>query len=192
MNTLKNARMFTGKFIKNNLANTITISRLLFVIILPLIIFYGVVSNYILFFICFFMIHLTDDLDGYVARKLNIQSELGKYLDLISDRACDIVFVFTYIIFGGVFFYKYLLLIYLILRFVPMIYISNHDFERVVEQKYCYLRCKKALQEAYFFIKNFIYSLVISFPATNNLIFILFLMVAMCFILYTSIKIRAS
>ena len=71
---------------KRNLANIITISR---IILIPIIL----VSLYMetkffngLSILLFIIASLTDYLDGFLARRLNIVSKLGGILDLIADK----------------------------------------------------------------------------------------------------------
>lgn len=71
---------------KRNLANIITISR---IVLIPIIL----VSLYMetkffngLSILLFIIASLTDYLDGFLARKLNIVSKLGGILDLIADK----------------------------------------------------------------------------------------------------------
>lgn len=66
--------------LRNNLANIITLIRLIGSINLLSCIF-GSTRFYIVYLIC----GISDILDGFVARKLNIKSELGSKLDSISD-----------------------------------------------------------------------------------------------------------
>ncbi len=69
-----------------NVANTITVSRL---ILLPFFIFFffsNHTDNYIIAGVIFAVSALTDLLDGYVARKYNQVSQLGRLLDPLADK----------------------------------------------------------------------------------------------------------
>lgn len=69
-----------------NWANLATVSR---VVMIPLIIVLyhsGVESAHLLAAILFSIASLTDWLDGYLARKLNIGSDFGAFLDPVADK----------------------------------------------------------------------------------------------------------
>ena len=68
------------RFIRNNLANFITITRIGLAISL---IFLELFS--IEFFVIYGLCGISDVLDGYVARKLNISTKFGSLLDSLSD-----------------------------------------------------------------------------------------------------------
>ena len=68
------------KFIRNNLANFITIARIGLAISL---IFLEIFS--LEFFIVYGLCGVSDVLDGFVARKLNISTKFGSLLDSLSD-----------------------------------------------------------------------------------------------------------
>ena len=67
-----------------NLPNTITIMRLLMV---PLVVWLIITSAYSLAFVIFAVAGFSDAIDGYLARKLGSQTEIGAYLDPIADKA---------------------------------------------------------------------------------------------------------
>ncbi len=62
--------------------NSLSLSRLIF---LPLLYFFLWREQLILFFVAFTILGSTDFLDGYLARKWNQVSRLGKVLDTIAD-----------------------------------------------------------------------------------------------------------
>ena len=65
-----------------NPANFLTFLRILFV---PAIV-YGIISDkFILSFAFLVLSNITDSLDGYVARKLKVDSDFGEYFDFIAD-----------------------------------------------------------------------------------------------------------
>lgn len=71
-----------------NLPNKITLSRLL---LIPVIIFFYLADSFIpagklIATIIFAIATFTDFLDGYFARKLNLVTTLGKFLDSIADK----------------------------------------------------------------------------------------------------------
>ena len=77
-----------------NLPNKITITRILLVPIMMIIpyiniettILYGLPISNIIILITFLVASLTDFLDGYIARKKNIVTNFGKFLDPIADK----------------------------------------------------------------------------------------------------------
>ena len=68
-----------------NIPNYLTISRIIFAIILLL--FFNEVSP--VFMVIFTLAMLTDFLDGKIARRLNVCSEKGAFLDSIADFLLD-------------------------------------------------------------------------------------------------------
>lgn len=66
--------------IKKNIANIVTITRIIGTIVL---VFNRVMSTP--FLIAYIYSGLSDVLDGFLARKLDIQSEIGRKLDSVSD-----------------------------------------------------------------------------------------------------------
>ncbi len=66
--------------VKRNLANIITVTRIIGTFIM---IFTDTLST--AFFVTFIYSGVSDVLDGLIARKLNIQSTLGRKLDSFSD-----------------------------------------------------------------------------------------------------------
>lgn len=70
-----------------NLPNRITLAR---IIMIPLMIFFYLASfvpyGKIIAFVIFVVSSLTDFFDGYLARKYNLITNLGKFLDPIADK----------------------------------------------------------------------------------------------------------
>ena len=66
-----------------NLPNFLSISRLL--LLMPIIFFFEN-GFYLLSTLTFTIASITDYLDGYIARKNNLSSEVGAILDLLSDK----------------------------------------------------------------------------------------------------------
>lgn len=70
-----------------NLPNKITIARICFIPIFVLIFYLDVLPhNIFISTILFAVISFTDFLDGYIARKYNMITNLGKFLDPIADK----------------------------------------------------------------------------------------------------------
>ncbi len=68
---------------KMNLPNILSCSRIF--LVLPIIIFFEK-DLYLYSLICFVIASVTDFLDGYFARKNNLASDLGAFLDLLADK----------------------------------------------------------------------------------------------------------
>ncbi len=73
-----------------NIPNIISIFRLL--LIIPISYFF-IINNYIIALILLFVAWISDLLDGYLARRLNQVSELGKTLDPLADKLLVFVIV---------------------------------------------------------------------------------------------------
>ena len=83
--------------IKNNIANSLTIARILLLPLMVLFFYLEESQGSVVIWLCFFTFALsaiTDFFDGYFARKLNQVSALGTFLDPISDK----IFVSTMLI----------------------------------------------------------------------------------------------
>ena len=81
----------------SNAANLITISRI--ILILPVLVLISEDKNYFNWFalILFVLAGITDNLDGYVARKTGTESALGALLDLMADKLL-IVLTISYLV----------------------------------------------------------------------------------------------
>lgn len=78
--------------------NVLSVSRL--VILLPLSLYLLATHRYAWTLVALFFLGATDWLDGYLARALNQQSELGKYMDVVADRI-SVVFIALGLVFAG-------------------------------------------------------------------------------------------
>lgn len=70
-----------------HIPNILTIIRFL---LIPLILFYIFIGNYILAFVFFTISGLTDIADGCIARKYNLVSNFGKLMDPLADKLTQI------------------------------------------------------------------------------------------------------
>ena len=69
-----------------NLANTITIGRIVLIPVFILVLYLPINHSNIIAAAVFILISLTDALDGYVARKRNEITSFGKFADPIADK----------------------------------------------------------------------------------------------------------
>jgi len=85
---------------KNQIPNILSVSR---IILSPLVIFlyfYNSIITAILGLIFLIILEITDALDGMIARKLNLVSDLGKVLDPFADTVFHIT-MFTIFLYEG-------------------------------------------------------------------------------------------
>jgi CDP-diacylglycerol--glycerol-3-phosphate 3-phosphatidyltransferase len=71
---------------KMNLANKLTIFRIILVPIMAIIPFFNFDIKWIVIDIIFILASITDKLDGYIARSKNQITTFGKFLDPIADK----------------------------------------------------------------------------------------------------------
>lgn len=81
-------------FVKN-IANLLTLLRLLAVIPILLLLYSSVANRFLYALIVFCLAIPTDALDGFLARKLNQTSELGRFLDPLCDKTLIYVMLFS-------------------------------------------------------------------------------------------------
>jgi cardiolipin synthase (CMP-forming) len=67
-----------------NIANLITLARILMV---PIAVWSLITGQYVLAFTIFIAAGVSDGVDGFLARRLQIKTELGAYLDPLADKA---------------------------------------------------------------------------------------------------------
>jgi CDP-diacylglycerol--glycerol-3-phosphate 3-phosphatidyltransferase len=84
---------------KLTISNVITISRL---IALPFIVYFLITDQRIIAFIIMLISLLSDAVDGYLARKLHQESELGKSLDPVCDKIFLAVILITLYVIGSI------------------------------------------------------------------------------------------
>ena len=69
-----------------NLPNTLSIIRLLLVPVFIIAFFCGGSDSYILAALVYVLAEITDCLDGYIARRYNLVTKLGRILDPLADK----------------------------------------------------------------------------------------------------------
>lgn len=94
------------KNIKKNIPNILTMIRILFT---PVVIYLGLTNHYIILIILAIIIALTDAVDGHLARKWHVTSDLGAKLDAIADKMLAIGLLTILIIKNHSFFYVLIL-----------------------------------------------------------------------------------
>ncbi|WFD11735.1 CDP-diacylglycerol--glycerol-3-phosphate 3-phosphatidyltransferase [Tepidibacter hydrothermalis] len=69
-----------------NLANKLTILRILLVPIFVVVILSGIKNSLLISALIFAIASITDFLDGYIARKYNLVTNFGKFMDPLADK----------------------------------------------------------------------------------------------------------
>lgn len=91
-----------------HLPNIVTLSRLL---IAPLTYFFIINNQFGWAFICFLFAGLSDGLDGYLARRWNVVSKIGRILDPIADKALMFITFLTLGYLGKIYLWLVILVI---------------------------------------------------------------------------------
>lgn len=84
---------------KMTISNIITMSRL---VILPFIVYFLLTDQRVAAFVLMLISLLSDGLDGYLARRLHQESQLGKFLDPLCDKIFLAVILVTLFYIGAV------------------------------------------------------------------------------------------
>ena len=98
-----------------NIPNIITIMRILLV---PITVWLLISGDYVLALVVFIMAGLSDAVDGFLARRYKLQTDLGAYLDPMADKA---LLVSTYVTLGVIKFLPAWLVILVITREVLIV-----------------------------------------------------------------------
>ena len=73
---------------KKNIPNILTMLRF---VLIPFILYFLSIDNYILTFVFLTLSGITDVLDGFIARKLNFITDFGKLIDPLADKATQLL-----------------------------------------------------------------------------------------------------
>lgn len=69
-----------------NIANKLTVLRIFLIPVFMFVLLSQLPSNYLIATVIFIIASLTDFLDGYLARRMNLVTKLGKFLDPLADK----------------------------------------------------------------------------------------------------------
>lgn len=69
-----------------NIANKITILRIILIPIFLFVLLSSITNNLLIALVLFLVASFTDFLDGYLARKLDLVTKLGKFMDPLADK----------------------------------------------------------------------------------------------------------
>ena len=128
-----------------NLANFISMARIFlaipFILILEEHWLNHSQSSAFKVFLMIFLIVMSDLLDGYIARKMNIVSNFGKLLDPIADKICLMVVIVFLIFNEGLPFLLFFILlsirdVYIIIIGIYLIHVQNTIFQANKSGKY--------------------------------------------------------
>lgn len=73
---------------KKHIPNILTILRF---VLIPFILYFLSIDNYILTFVFLTLSGITDVLDGFIARKFNFITDFGKLIDPLADKATQLL-----------------------------------------------------------------------------------------------------
>ena len=69
-----------------NLPNKLTLLRILLIPVFIIIMMSNITNHYLIACLIFIIASITDDLDGYIARKNNLVTDFGKFMDPLADK----------------------------------------------------------------------------------------------------------
>jgi len=83
-----------------NIANKLTVLRILLIPVFLFVLLSNMANNFIIALVIFVIASFTDFLDGYLARSLNLVTKLGKFLDPLADKLLVISAMLAFIELG--------------------------------------------------------------------------------------------
>ena len=69
-----------------NLPNKLTLLRILLILVFIIIMMLNITNHYLIACVIFIVASITDALDGYIARKNNLVTDFGKFMDPLADK----------------------------------------------------------------------------------------------------------
>lgn len=112
-----------------NIPNSLSFYR---IVSFPIVLYFVIINKELIFFILMLINLLTDILDGYIARKFNMQTEFGAKLDAFADIGMYILAIIGVVYFKGTEFIPHLssFSIFIFVFILPKViaYLRFHSF----------------------------------------------------------------
>jgi cardiolipin synthase len=155
-------------FFKKHTANLITATRIIFLPLLYYFVYYDMRGA---FLITFILIGSTDFFDGLVARKFNMVSKLGKFLDTVAD----ILFYFSTAYFFYEFFPEYLIPNFPLFYIFLVFYLGSFTVSTIIAKRPIMLHTSLLRLNAVFVFSLVILSFLMPTTYVLSVILILFM-----------------
>ncbi|SHJ62810.1 CDP-diacylglycerol--glycerol-3-phosphate 3-phosphatidyltransferase [Dethiosulfatibacter aminovorans DSM 17477] len=165
-----------------NIPNILTIFRIILAPVFVVVFFSGKENAYNLALVVYVLASFTDFLDGYLARRYNLITELGKVLDPFADKVMLITVLICLYIWGR------------IPLVIPVVVVVKELF-MIVSGLILYLRKERMVIPSNIFGKSatviFMLSimLLMLYPDNDNLVYLLYLAVLVKIIAFISYRI---
>ena len=165
-----------------NIPNILTVIRLILAPVFVVVFFSGKENAHDLALIVYIVASFTDFLDGYLARRYNLITELGKVLDPFADKVMLITVLICLYIWGR------------IPLIIPVIVVVKEVF-MIVSGLILYLRKERMVIPSNIFGKSatvmFMLSimLLMIFPENDNFVYLLYLTILVKIIAFISYRI---
>ena len=79
-----------------NLPNKLTLFRIFLIPVFILVMLFNVPSKYLIACVIFIIASITDAMDGHIARKYNLITDFGKFMDPFSRQAFSYISAYMY------------------------------------------------------------------------------------------------
>jgi cardiolipin synthase len=165
-----------------NIPNVLTVFRLILAPVFVLVFFSGKENAHTLALIVYIVASFTDFLDGYLARRYNLITELGKVLDPFADKVMLITVLVSLYIWGR------------IPLVIPIVVVAKELF-MIVSGLILYLKKERMVIPSNIFGKSatvmFMLSIVLlmMFPENDSFVYLLYLTVLVKIIAFISYRI---
>ncbi|MBN2015338.1 CDP-alcohol phosphatidyltransferase family protein [Candidatus Dojkabacteria bacterium] len=143
--------------LKKKIPTILSFARLL---LSPVLIYLGLYSSRTSFILFFFILELTELIDGPLARKWKVSSDKGRKLDTIADYTFLGIFLITTVIIIRDEIVNYLNLIILIFGILLTSYIVSKLFNLAYAKKLCTFHLTSSRISQYFFVAWMVLSLL--------------------------------